>query len=332
MTRPLPEKTATAAPVLDAIRRLWWLHAVADGRGKPRPAGDPGGGQYRGAVASRRSARKAASAVIDIMRRIVDGEETLDILCLEGSVMRGPNGTGRFPHDVGYRPSGDGLDRGSRGKGRPRGGGGKLRGLSAASRLRARTRSKPAALPMKASAPAGCSDRISAPEIRHACDQCRRLSDSSGLADRDTAHDRRRALRQGRYRRMGAAALLHHASRPSRLCAQRVLRVQGECGEALRSRLHDGKSRLQGHAGARRLQHARLERRRIVPRRWLPLHQLHGAGLRGAGAFLRPDAEDFRYPGRAADRHAESVVRGACLAVEGGDAAAADGKTLSPTT
>src|SRR5690554_6555763 len=33
---------------------------------------------------------------IAIMQRILDGEETLDILCLEGSVMRGPNGTGRF--------------------------------------------------------------------------------------------------------------------------------------------------------------------------------------------------------------------------------------------
>ncbi|GAB4356390.1 MAG: hydrogenase small subunit [Oricola sp.] len=33
---------------------------------------------------------------VGIMQRIVDGAETLDILCLEGAVMRGPNGTGRF--------------------------------------------------------------------------------------------------------------------------------------------------------------------------------------------------------------------------------------------
>ena len=39
---------------------------------------------------------ESGQEVVDIMRRIVDGEETLDILCLEGSVMRGPNGTGRF--------------------------------------------------------------------------------------------------------------------------------------------------------------------------------------------------------------------------------------------
>ena len=36
------------------------------------------------------------SEAMEIMRRVRDGEEPLDILCLEGSVMRGPNGTGRF--------------------------------------------------------------------------------------------------------------------------------------------------------------------------------------------------------------------------------------------
>jgi NiFe hydrogenase small subunit HydA len=33
---------------------------------------------------------------VELMQRIVDGEERLDILCLEGAVMRGPNGSGRF--------------------------------------------------------------------------------------------------------------------------------------------------------------------------------------------------------------------------------------------
>ncbi|MCI4666405.1 MAG: HupU protein [Neomegalonema sp.] len=33
---------------------------------------------------------------LELLRRLREGEETLDILCLEGSVMRGPNGTGRF--------------------------------------------------------------------------------------------------------------------------------------------------------------------------------------------------------------------------------------------
>lgn len=32
----------------------------------------------------------------DLMDRIIDGRESLDIFCLEGSVMRGPHGTGRF--------------------------------------------------------------------------------------------------------------------------------------------------------------------------------------------------------------------------------------------
>jgi Ni,Fe-hydrogenase I small subunit len=35
-------------------------------------------------------------AVIEAMERICRDEEPLDILCIEGSVMRGPNGTGRF--------------------------------------------------------------------------------------------------------------------------------------------------------------------------------------------------------------------------------------------
>ena len=38
----------------------------------------------------------SGKGVIDLLQSICDGEETLDILCLEGSVMQGPNGTGRF--------------------------------------------------------------------------------------------------------------------------------------------------------------------------------------------------------------------------------------------
>ncbi len=36
------------------------------------------------------------SGVIDLLELICSGEQHLDILCLEGAVMRGPNGTGRF--------------------------------------------------------------------------------------------------------------------------------------------------------------------------------------------------------------------------------------------
>lgn len=39
---------------------------------------------------------ETGSQVLSIFSRILAGEERLDILCLEGSVMRGPNGTGRF--------------------------------------------------------------------------------------------------------------------------------------------------------------------------------------------------------------------------------------------
>ncbi len=38
----------------------------------------------------------SGSAVLSIMENICSGDETLDILCLEGAVMRGPNGSGRF--------------------------------------------------------------------------------------------------------------------------------------------------------------------------------------------------------------------------------------------
>jgi Ni,Fe-hydrogenase I small subunit len=34
--------------------------------------------------------------LLALLQRIVDGKQPLDILCLEGAVMRGPNGTGRF--------------------------------------------------------------------------------------------------------------------------------------------------------------------------------------------------------------------------------------------
>ena len=34
--------------------------------------------------------------LLSLLKRIVAGEETLDVLCLEGAVLRGPNGTGRF--------------------------------------------------------------------------------------------------------------------------------------------------------------------------------------------------------------------------------------------
>ena len=75
-------------------------------------------------------------------------------------------------------------------------------------------------------------------------------------------------------------------ARPSRLRAQRILRVQGERREALRARLPDGASRLQGDAGGRRLQPARLERRRLLHPRRLSLHRLHLARLRGDAHFL----------------------------------------------
>lgn len=39
---------------------------------------------------------ETGSEVVDIFNSILKGETQLDLLCLEGSVLRGPNGTGRF--------------------------------------------------------------------------------------------------------------------------------------------------------------------------------------------------------------------------------------------
>ena len=72
------------------------------------------------------------------------------------------------------------------------------------------------------------------------------------------------ALHGRRPRRLRTAATLRRPSRPSRLQPQRILRVQGERRRCVRARLPDGASRLQGDAGGRRLQPARLERRRLL--------------------------------------------------------------------
>jgi uptake hydrogenase small subunit len=39
---------------------------------------------------------ESGEQVLDILRRVESGETRLDILCIEGSILRGPNGTGRF--------------------------------------------------------------------------------------------------------------------------------------------------------------------------------------------------------------------------------------------
>ena len=104
----------------------------------------------------------SGAQVIDLMERISDGSEPLDILCLEGSVMRGPNGTGRFHIMAGTdRPVMDWVEAlakrpamSSRSEAaRP----------SAVSRQQVTTRSTLAALPMTGASRADCSERISAP-------------------------------------------------------------------------------------------------------------------------------------------------------------------------
>ncbi|MEC9319437.1 MAG: HupU protein [Pseudomonadota bacterium] len=47
--------------------------------------------------------------LLDVLQAIVDGKQPLDVLCLEGSVMMGPNGSGRFHMLGGDRPMKDWL-------------------------------------------------------------------------------------------------------------------------------------------------------------------------------------------------------------------------------
>ena len=39
---------------------------------------------------------QTGSEVLELLQQLVSGEQALDILCIEGSMLRGPNGTGRF--------------------------------------------------------------------------------------------------------------------------------------------------------------------------------------------------------------------------------------------
>ncbi len=42
----------------------------------------------------RRSARNSGSEAIEIFEDVAEGRRPLDILCIEGSIMMGPDGTG----------------------------------------------------------------------------------------------------------------------------------------------------------------------------------------------------------------------------------------------
>src|SRR5574343_1354009 len=157
---------------------------------------------------------------------------------------------------------------------------------------------------------------------RPAGDQHCRLPDASRLGRRHAGKGRAGRGDHGRPGRIRAAVALRRRTGPSRLRPQRGLRIQGQRRKAVRSRLSDGKPRLQGHPGPRRMQPAAVERQRLLPARRLRLHRLHRAGLRIARPRLPGNAQAGRHPDRPADRHAESLVRRTRSLVQVGDAEA----------
>ena len=75
-----------------------------------------------------------------MLERIEAGEQELDVLCVEGSIARGPNGTGRYHVLSGTGPVHAGLGAKPRAQGTARHGGGHLRDLRRHSDRRAKTR------------------------------------------------------------------------------------------------------------------------------------------------------------------------------------------------
>jgi coenzyme F420-reducing hydrogenase gamma subunit len=206
--------------------------------------------------------------VRQLLADCVEGRERLDILCVEGSLLTGPNGTGRF-HMLS-------------GSGRPM--------IEWVRQLAARARNVVAVGSCAAfgGITATGGNPSGAVGLQYDGNQPGGLlgqgfRSHSGLPVINVAGcpthpgwvlDTLLALALDRFssdrpRPTAAAALLRRSSGASRLPAQRVLRVQGQRGKALRSGLHDGTHGLQGHPGARRLQHPLVERRRFLPARRL---------------------------------------------------------------
>ena len=230
---------------------------------------------------------------LEVLRACAEGRTRVDVLCLEGAVLRGPKGTGRFHTLAG---TGESM-------------------MSWVSQLAARAEHVVAigtcaayggmtsagdnptdacGLQYEGETPggllgAGWRDADGLPVVNVAgCPPhpewmvetlAALAAGAFGAADLDP---------------LGRPALVHQRARTPRLPSQRVLRVQGERRQAVRPGLPDGEHGLQGDAGARRLQHPPLERVGLVPARRLRLHRLHRSLVRGAGPCLRGDPQDSR--------------------------------------
>ena len=227
--------------------------------------------------------------LLELLQDCLSGKQTLDVLCLEGAVLRGPHGSGRFhvlagtgrpmlqwvtelaqvarvTVAVGSCAAWGGITAG--GQNPTDAVGLQFEGSKPGGALGAAWRS-PSGLPVVNIA--GCPTH---PEW--VTETLALLA--AGVLDAGCA---------GRTR---TPALLRRSSGAPRLHAQRVLRVQGQRRKALGPGLHDGAHGLQGHPGPRRLQYTPVERRRLLHPRWLRLHQLHRARLREPRPPLPHDA------------------------------------------
>jgi Ni,Fe-hydrogenase I small subunit len=274
---------------------------------------------------------QTGAEALELLEACAEGRHALDILCIEGALLRGPAGSGRF-HMLA-------------GTGRPM--------IDWARRLAARARHVVAV----GSCAAFGGMTSSGANPTDACGLQYDGEQAGGLLGADwRAPDGlpvinvagcpthpgwvvetllgagRRRLHRGRARRAGRPALLRRPAGPPRLPAQRVLRVQGQRREA------SDQGCLMENLGCKGTQaHADCNTRLwngagSCLRGGYACIRLHRARLRGARPPLRRDAQGGRHPHRPAHRHAQGLVRRAGGAVEIGHAASACARTPTPTT
>jgi hypothetical protein len=238
-----------------------------------------------GCCGIRRCRWKAARTPATCCWRL-DGTVELHVLCVEGAMLRGPNGTGRFHVLAGTGvPMIDWVARLA--SVAPHGGDRHLRRLRRHHRGR-RESGRCLRAPVRRRSAGRAAGRGVPVAQRLSGRQRGRLPDASGLGRRDAERAVDVAARSGCARYARPAALLCRPAGPSRLHAQRVLRVQGQRRASVRSRLHDGAHGLQGHAGACRLQHA--------------LWNGDGSCTRGGYACISCTEPGFEEPGHAFHR------------------------------
>jgi hypothetical protein len=162
------------------------LHAVTARRREPQPGCWRSSPTAASIVLHPGLSEASGDEALALLQAAAAGRLPFDILCVEGALLRGPNGSGRFPDALRQRPAGDRL--GPR-TGRPRAARPRHRHLQRLRRhhlrrrkrhrrLRSAVRRRPGRRPARQGFPCG---------FRPAGDQRRRLPDASGLGRRHPA-------------------------------------------------------------------------------------------------------------------------------------------------